>query len=98
MPNFTLSVGGYAASLVSANVKDLNNNGTVSGMTSLNENNFRRFDYGLACGFSIDIQHVTFGESYNYGLQSIGKPGGLSSYMTTNSRNSVSTLFVGFSF
>jgi len=96
--NFSLSAGGYAAYLVSANVKDLKSNGNVSGATDLNADNFHRFDYGLAGGLSIDIQKFTLGARYNYGLQNIGESGSLSGSLTSNSKNSVATVFVGFAF
>jgi hypothetical protein len=96
--NFSLSGGGYAAYLLSANVKDENNNGTINGVTNLNANNFNRVDYGLVGGASFDIGNITLGARYNYGLQTIGNTGSLSGELTKNSKNSVSTIFIGFAF
>jgi len=94
--NLNLSGGGYAAYLVSANVKDLHNDGTITGVTNLNADNFHRFDYGLVGGVGIDIQRMTLGARYNYGLQNIGQSGSLSGNLTSNSKNSVVTFFIGF--
>ncbi|HTH55922.1 MAG TPA: porin family protein [Cyclobacteriaceae bacterium] len=94
--NLNVSAGGYAAYLVSANVKDMNNDGTITGVTNLNADNFHRFDYGLAGGVGIDIQKVALGARYNYGLQNIGQSGSLSGNLTSNSKNSVLTFFIGF--
>ena len=96
--NFSLSAGGYAAYLTSANVKDVKSDGTINGVTYLNESDFNRFDYGLAGGLSIDIQRITLGARYNYGLQNIGKSGNLSGNLTENSKNSVTSIFIGFAF
>jgi hypothetical protein len=96
--NLSFSGGGYAAYLVSANVKDVNHDGTITGVTNLHSNNFNRFDYGLAAGLGIDIQKATLGARYNYGLRNVGLPGSLSGDLTTNSKNSVLTFFIGFAF
>src|ERR1700749_4808883 len=46
-PNFSLHAGGYAAYLVNANVKNVDNNGEVQGATELNTSDFNRWDFGL---------------------------------------------------
>lgn len=97
-PNFSLSGGGYAAYLVSANVKDLHSDGTITGVQDLNADNFNRVDYGLVGGLGVDIGYVTLGARYNYGLKNIGQSGSLSGDLTKNSKNSVATLFIGFAF
>jgi hypothetical protein len=96
--NLSVSGGTYAAYLISANVKDVNNNATITGATNLNTNNFNRFDYGLVGGVNVDIQKVTLGARYNYGLKSVGQSGSLSGDLTKNSKNSVATFFIGFAF
>jgi hypothetical protein len=97
-PNFSLSAGGYMAFLASATVVDVNSNGTITGARDLNADSFNRFDYGLAGGLGVDIENVTLGVRYNYGLQNIGQSGNLSGDLTKNSKNSVATLFIGFAF
>lgn len=94
--NLNFSTGWYAAYLVSANVKDVNNDGTITGVTNLKADNFNRIDYGLVAGLGVDIQYVTLGVRYNYGLRNVGLPGSLSGDLTTNSKNSVATFFIGF--
>jgi len=97
--NFNLNAGGYVAYLASANIKDLNDDGTVTGITKFNADNFNRFDYGLVGGIGVDVQNFTIGARYNYGLREVGESGsgGASSYLQ-NSKNSVATLFIGFGF
>jgi hypothetical protein len=97
-PNFNIQAGGYLAYLASANVKDVNRDGTIYGVRDLNADSFHRVDYGLAAGFGFDIQNMTFGARYSYGLQNIGRSGNLSGDLTRDSKNSVATLFIGFAF
>jgi hypothetical protein len=97
-PNFNLHLGGYAAYLVSANVKDVNSNGDIQGATDLNTDNFRRWDFGLVGGLGFDIQNFTIGARYNYGLSQIGKSGNLSGDLTKNSKNAGISVYVGIAF
>jgi hypothetical protein len=86
------------AYLVSANVKDVKDDGSVEGARELKADDFHRFDYGLVGGAGVDIDNVTFGARYNYGLQNIGRSGNLSGDLTKNSKNSVVSLFIGIAF
>jgi len=97
-PNFNIHVGGYAAYLVNANVENVNNNGSIQGATSLNTGDFNRWDYGLIAGFGFDIQNVTLGARYNYGLRNIGKGGNLSGDITQNSKNAGFSIYAGIGF
>jgi len=96
--NLSFSAGGYAAYLLSANVKDVNNNGTIAGATKLNTDNFHRNDYGLTGGINLDIEKLTLGVRYDYGLQAVGQSGSLSGDLTRDSKNSVATIYFGFAF
>ncbi|HEY8733210.1 MAG TPA: porin family protein [Puia sp.] len=96
--NFSIHGGGYGAYLTNANIKDVNNNGTINGITELNANNFNRWDYGLAGGIGFDIQNFLIGARYNYGLASIGKSGNLSGNVAGNAKNNGLSIYVGFGF
>ena len=95
--NFNIHFGGYAAYLASANVKNVQE-GTIIGVTDLNENDFNRFDYGLVGGLGLDVKRVGFGVRYNYGLRELGVPGTLAGELTKNSRNSSLSLYIAFAF
>lgn len=97
-PNFNLHAGGYAAYLVSADVKDVNSDGTVTGATELNADNFQRWDFGLVGGLGFDIENFTLGARYNYGLTNIGKSGNLSGDLTKSSKNAGVSIYIGFGF
>jgi hypothetical protein len=96
--NFNIHAGGYAAYLVSANIKDVDNNGTINGATDLNEDNFQRWDAGLVGGLGFDIQNFSIGARYNYGLTEIGKSGNLSGELTKNSKNAGVSVYIGLAF
>ena len=97
-PNFSLHAGGYAAYLVNANVKNVDNNGEVQGATELNTNDFNRWDFGLAGGAAFDIENFTIGARYSYGLSNIGKNDNLSGDLTKNSKNAGVSVYIGFGF
>ncbi|MEJ7768175.1 MAG: porin family protein [Chitinophagaceae bacterium] len=95
--NINLQAGPYVSYLASANVKDMNEDGTIENAKDLNADNFNRFDYGLAGGIGIDVQNFTIGARYNYGLKEIGDSG-LSGRLTRDSKNSVLSIFIGLGF
>lgn len=96
--NFNIQVGPYASYLVSANIKDLKDDGTINNITDLKADNFNRFDWGVAGGFGIDISNFTLGARYNYGFKEIGKSGSLSGELTKDSKNSAISLYIGIGF
>ena len=96
--NFNFHVGGYIAYLAQANIKRENNDGPNDQIANLNEDNFNRFDYGVIGGLGIDIETVTIGARYNYGLREIGKSGTFGSTALSNAKNSAISLYIGFGF
>ncbi len=96
--NINIQGGGYVAYLASANLKDMDDNGTINGARDLNAENFNRFDYGLAGGLGIDVSNFTIGARYNYGLKEVGESGSLSGNLTRDSKNSVISLYIGVGF
>lgn len=96
--HLNLHAGGYVSYLVSANIKDMDDNGTINNIKELKADNFNRFDYGLAGGLGVDVEHFTIGARYNYGLKEIGESGSLSGNLTKNSKNSVISIYIGFGF
>lgn len=96
--NFNIHGGGYVSYLAAVNIKDLDNDGTITNVKDLNAENFNRIDYGLAGGFGVDIQNFTIGARYNYGLREIGKSGSLSGDLTKNSKNSAINVYLGLAF
>jgi hypothetical protein len=96
--NFNLHAGGYAAYLAQANIKKVNDDGPNDQIADLNEDNFNRFDYGLVGGLGIDVDAVTIGARYSYGLREVGKADNFGSQALKNSKNSAISLYIGFGF
>jgi hypothetical protein len=96
--NFNIHGGAYAAYLAGVNITDMEKDGTINDIRTLNADNFNRFDYGLLGGLAVDIQNFTIGARYNYGLREIGKSGSLSGNLTRNSKNSALAFYVGLGF
>ncbi|MCH7413198.1 PorT family protein [Belliella sp. R4-6] len=102
---FTLNVGPlnihagpYLSYLASANVKNLRNSDlSTINATELDRNDFHTLDYGLLAGVGFDVQNVTIGARYNYGLREVGKSG-IAGNLTNDSKNSVAQLYIGFGF
>jgi hypothetical protein len=94
-----LHAGGYASYLASVNVKDMDEDGTVTDVTKLEAENFNRIDYGLVGGLGIDVENFSIGARYTYGLKEVGKSdeGGASKFLQ-NSKNSVITLYIALGF
>jgi len=97
-PNFNLHLGGYAAYLVNANVKNVNDNGDIQGATDLSTSDFNKWDFGLVGGLGFDIQNFTLGARYNYGLSKIGKSDNLAGQLAGNAKNAGISVYVGFGF
>lgn len=95
--NFNIHAGPYVSYLAGANVTRVDDHNNVSDITNLKADNFNRIDYGLTGGIGLDIQNLTIGARYNYGLREIGESG-LSGEITKNSKNSVINVFLGFAF
>lgn len=96
--HFNIHAGPYAAFLTSSNIKDMDDDGTIDGVKDIDVDNFNRFDYGVAAGIGIDVNGFIAGARYNYGLQEIGKEGNLTGELTSDSKNSVATIYIGFGF
>lgn len=93
-----IHAGPYLSYLVSANVKNLRTSDlTTINTIELNKDDFKTIDYGLLAGVGFDVQNVTIGARYNYGLRQVGKDG-MAGNLTNNSKNSVAQLFIGFGF
>lgn len=96
--HFNIQAGPYVAYLASANIKDMEDDGSIQGIADLNEKNFNRLDYGLAAGIGFDFNGFIAGARYTYGLNEVGESNNLSGQLTNNSKNSAATIFIGFGF
>ena len=95
---FNIHAGPYASFLTSANVKDINNNGTVESIKDYDVDDFNRVDYGLAGGVAFETKGFTIGARYNYGFKEIGKSGSVSGNATNDLKNNFGTVYLGITF
>jgi hypothetical protein len=97
--NINLQGGIYLASLSDVKVKNKGGNGSYNFEEALNKDNFKSFDYGLACGIGGDFDKLSVGIRYDYGVRSIGnkKTFGGQTYLFPDARNSAFQVYIGLS-
>ena len=96
--NFNVQVGPYAGYLISG--KTTNESGTYNFQDNINTDDFNKIDAGVAAGLGIDLETVSFGVRYNYGLTKVGKERSYSgtNYTFPDGKNSVLSFYGAFSF
>lgn len=96
--NFNVQVGPYAGYLISG--KTTNESGTYNFQDNINTDDFNKIDAGVAAGLGFDLETVSFGVRYNYGLTKVGKERNYSgtNYTFPDGKNSVLSFYGAFSF
>ena len=93
-----IHAGPYLSYLFSANVKDLESaNLNTTDIVDLDTDDFNRVDYGVLLGVGFDVQGVTIGARYNYGLREVGNSG-IAGRLTEDSKNGVGQIYIGIGF
>ena len=97
--NINIQGGIYLASLSNVRIKNKGDTGSYNFEEELNKNDFKSFDYGLACGIGGDFDKLSVGIRYDYGIRSIGdkKTFGGQTYLFPDARNSAFQIYVGLS-
>lgn len=95
---FNIHAGPYAAFLTSANVKDMDDDGTIEDIKDYDVDNFNRVDYGLAGGIAFETKGFTLGARYNYGFKEVGKSGSVSGNATNDLKNNFGTVYAAITF
>jgi hypothetical protein len=97
--NVNLQGGVYLASLSDVRVRNKGDNSSYDFEEALSKDNFKSFDYGLACGIGVDFDKLSAGIRYDYGVRSIGdkKTFGGQSVRFTDAKNSAFQIYVGLS-
>lgn len=97
---FNIHGGGYVSYLINAKVSNESGPAGFNFENSLNKDDFNRFEAGLAIGFGVDVNPVSFGVRYNHGLTTVGKDKNFSgtNYTFADGKNGVANLYVAFSF
>lgn len=85
--------GLYTGYLINANVTTEGDLG--SGEDELERDNFNTWDYGLAAGFAFNLEEISIGARYNYGLQELAKSDEAKTLLD-DSKNSNTQFFIAF--
>lgn len=97
MAGFNVHAGPYAAFLVGANVKDVDSNGNVQGVTSLDRDDFNQVDFGASLGVGFDFLGGNIGARYDFGLNEIDRSN-FAGEAASSAKNSAFMLSIGFDF
>lgn len=94
--HFNVHAGPYAAYMVSGKVSNDSNIGSSS--FDLDTNDFKRFEAGIAAGVGVDLEVLSFGVRYNYGLTKVGKERTFGGTTVTlpDAKNGTINAYVGF--
>ena len=93
--NFNIHAGPYAAYMISGKTTNKSDSGSYNFEDNINVDDFNRLDAGLAGGLGLDLEPVSFGVRYNYGLTKIGKD---NSDFSSDAKNSVLSVYAAFVF
>lgn len=94
--NFNIHAGPYLAYMISGKTTNKSDNGSYNFQGNIDVDDFNRFDAGLAGGVGLDLEPVSFGVRYNYGLTKIGKDN--SDFTSSDAKNSVFSVYAAFGF
>ncbi len=94
--NLNIHAGPYAAYLISSKTTNKSDSGSYNFEDNVNVDDFNRFDAGLAGGVGLDLESVSFGVRYNYGLTKIGKDDANSNFTSPDAKNSVLSVYASF--
>jgi hypothetical protein len=94
--NLNIHAGPYFAYLIDAQVKNESDSGNFDFEESYNNDDFNKFDYGLAGGIGFDFESFGIGARYNYGLNTVGKARTIlgQSYTIPDGKNSNISLYI----
>ncbi len=94
---FQVHAGPYAAFLVGANIKDVDDNGNVQQVESLDRDDFEQVDLGASLGAGFNFDGGRIGVRYDFGMNDIGKSD-FAGEATSDAKNSAFMLYLGFDF
>lgn len=95
--NFNLHVGPYFGFLINGTTKNDSNVNLFNIQNNINKDDFNKLDAGLAVGLGMDVEKISFGVRYNYGMTTVGKLKNFNGvdYTFPDGKNSVINLYLG---
>jgi hypothetical protein len=99
-PSFNIHGGPYVAYLLDGNVTSSVQGTFFDIQSNISNEDYNRFDTGLAVGVGFDMKRFGLGARYNYGLQKVGKERNFlgTNYTFPDGKNSVINLYLTYSF
>ncbi len=97
--NFNVHAGVYVAYLVDGKATNDSQGTLFDIQNNLKNEDYNKFDTGLAIGVGYDADKIGFGVRYNYGLQKVGKEKSFlgTNYTFPDGKNSVINLYISYS-
>ena len=97
--NFNIHAGPYVAYLVDGKATNDSQGNMFDFENNLSNEDYNKFDTGLAVGVGFDSNDIGFGVRYNYGLQKVGKERnfGGTNYTFPDGKNSTINLYISYS-
>lgn len=96
--NFNVHAGPYVAYMISGKTTNKSDSGSYNFEDNIDVDDFNRFDAGVAGGIGLDLDPISFGVRYNYGLTQIGKDDSSSNFTSPDAKNSVLSVYAAFGF
>jgi Outer membrane protein beta-barrel domain len=97
--NFNIHAGPYVSYLVDGKATNDSQGTLFDIQNNLKNEDYNKFDTGLAVGLGFDTDQIGFGVRYNYGLQKVGKERNFAgtNYTFPDGKNSVINLYFSYS-
>lgn len=97
--NFNIHGGVYLASLTGVKITNKSNVDLFNFENDMKKSDFEMYDYGLVAGAGLDLNRVSLGVRYEYGLKPVGKERSFlgQSYRFPDAKNSTIQLYLSIS-
>lgn len=94
--NLNIHAGPYFAYLIDAQVTNESEGGSLNFEENYDNDDFNKFDAGLAAGIGFDFDNLGIGLRYNYGLTTVGKERTIAgqTYTIPDAKNSNLSLYL----
>ena len=94
--NFNIHAGPYFAYLIDSKITNDGDGGAFDFESNFDNDDFNKFDAGIAAGIGFDFDSFGIGARYNYGLSTIGKERTIAgeTYRVPDSKNSTISVYL----
>jgi hypothetical protein len=95
---FNIHAGSYVSYLINGTVKNKANIKLFDFEKNINIDDYERIDAGIVAGIGVDINAISIGARYNFGLRSVGKERTFlgTTYTFPDAKNGVYNFYISF--